>query len=121
MERNTDHTLRLLTIIAWVPAFALLLPHGIITETLCPVLGIIPMTFSALTGLVHLVGKAKYRAGNIVMDLFCACFLLSILIPGWVFMAGDSSYMRYSRYWGYNVAPLTMVGTYGMVPMVMSL
>lgn len=120
MEHNTDRNLRLLTIVGWIPAVAFLLPHGIITEMMCPVLGIIPMTFSALAGLAHLAGKAKSRAGNIVLDLFCACFLISILIPGWLFIASQEDLNYYYARW-YNVAGMAMLGTYGMVPMIINL
>ncbi|KAK4543536.1 hypothetical protein LTR36_005431 [Oleoguttula mirabilis] len=111
MENNTDRGFRLFTIFAMAPAFALLLPYGMNSEgTICPTIGLVPMAFSACTGVVHVMGKAKSRAGNTVMDLFCACFLISILMPGWIDMAARD----FSR----NHNGVTMLGTYGTVPMM---
>lgn len=112
-HKSADHSLRLITILAWFPVFALLLPHGIVTRQALPVIGIVPMTFSACTGLVHLTGYAKIRAANIIIDLFCVCFLISILIPSWVFMAQEGRYYRSNG--------STMLGAYGTSPMMMNL
>ncbi|KAK0259244.1 hypothetical protein LTR91_006103 [Friedmanniomyces endolithicus] len=88
MKHHTpSHPLRLLTLLLWIPAFAFLLPYGILTEELCPTLAIAPMTFSAALATLHLAGKAKSRPANILADLFVALFLLGALIPGWVSMA----------------------------------
>ncbi|KAK1058515.1 hypothetical protein LTR74_013319 [Friedmanniomyces endolithicus] len=117
MKHHTpSHPLRLLTLLLWIPAFAFLLPYGIITEEICPTLAIAPMTFSAATATVHLAGKAKSRPANILLDLFVALFLLGALIPGWVLMA--SAHGRYGwRGWPMGT---TMVGTYGTVPVMVS-
>ena len=89
-KRPEDRTLRLLTVLFWLPAFALLLPHGIISGAICPVLGIVPVTFSAVSGVLHLLdvfSMTTHRTPAILLDVFCAAFLIGILIPGWVFMA----------------------------------
>lgn len=108
---EVDRFLRIITIGAWIPAFPFLLAHGIVTNLICPVLGIIPMTFSAITGIVHLSGGAKYRGANILVDLFCGTFLIGILIPGWCLLSGG---------WRWNAGEV-MVGTYGTVPMMINL
>ncbi|KAF2162725.1 hypothetical protein M409DRAFT_26962 [Zasmidium cellare ATCC 36951] len=114
MESNNTNDvnrfLRMITIACWVPAFPFLLAHGIVTNLICPVLGIVPMTFSAITALVHLAGGAKHRIPNIVVDLFCATFLIAVLIPGWILLRGD---------WRSNTGEV-MVGTYGTVPMMIN-
>ncbi|KAK4494846.1 hypothetical protein PRZ48_014202 [Zasmidium cellare] len=114
MESNNanevNRFLRIVTIGCWVPAFPFLLAHGIVTNTVCPVLGIVPMTFSAITALVHLTGGAKHRIPNIVVDLFCGTFLIGVLIPSWIMLSdgwrGDRG--------------VVMVGTYGTVPMMIN-
>ncbi|KAK5133711.1 hypothetical protein LTR08_007465 [Meristemomyces frigidus] len=68
MEHKVDHGLRLVTIFTWIPAFALLLAHGNITGRAMPATGIVPMTFSAIIGIVHIAGKATSRTGNCLMD-----------------------------------------------------
>ncbi|KAK0274453.1 hypothetical protein LTR35_011607 [Friedmanniomyces endolithicus] len=117
MKHHTpSHPIRLLTLLLWIPAFAFLLPYGIITEEICPTLAIAPMTFSAAIATLHLAGKAKSRPANILLDLFVALFLLGALIPGWVSMASE-----HGRY-GWRGLPMgtTMVGTYGTVPVMVS-
>lgn len=51
-RQKVDRSLRMITIATWLPSFPFLLAHGIITSTFCPVLGIVPMTVSALFGYV---------------------------------------------------------------------
>ncbi|KAK5121808.1 hypothetical protein LTR85_004683 [Meristemomyces frigidus] len=114
MEPSTARVFRIITILAFAPTVAFVLPHGIGTHMLCPALGILPMAISACVGLVHVLGKAKFRAVSIAMDIFCACFLIGVLIPSWVFIASGGS-------WWYGVnAGLVMVGTYGTVPMMVN-
>ncbi|TKA83636.1 hypothetical protein B0A55_00472 [Friedmanniomyces simplex] len=108
-HRSPDHTVRLLTLLLWIPAFSFLLPYGVISHNICPTLAIAPMTFSAVTAIIHLAGKAKSRTTNIVTDLFIALFLLGTLIPGWVMMAAGNG----RHYWRSNATGTTMVGTYG--------
>ncbi|KAK5130582.1 hypothetical protein LTR08_001901 [Meristemomyces frigidus] len=105
---TTDHPFRLLTVLAWIPAFALSLPHGV-RGHLFPALGILPMTFSACTGLVHLANQAKSRGVNIAMDVFCACFLIAILVPSWITLSS-----------GWEDSGVTVLGTYGTAPMMMN-
>lgn len=114
MERSSDRVLRLITVVGWIPAMAFSIAHGVIASTIFPALGTIPMSFSCITGLVHLTGYAKRRSANILMDLFVACFLISILVPTWVKMADGS-------HWWYPGPGVVMLGTYGTMPMMISL
>jgi len=109
----TDRPLRLLTILAWIPAFALALPHGIETHLLCPAIGVLPMTFSVCIGIIHLAGKSKSRGINLAMDLFCALFLIAVLIPSWIFLADHIRRL--------TSVGKTMMGTYATVPMMLNL
>lgn len=107
------HLLRLITILAWIPAFALGLPHGLTAHSPpCPAIGIIPMSISACLGITHLAKKTKYRSANIAMDLFCACFLISVLIPSWIFLTWRDLSMD---------GRLRVLGTYATVPMMLNL
>lgn len=108
---DSDRMLRNVTIWMWLPAFPFLLAHGIMTNQLRPVLGIIPVTFSAISGLVHVSGRARYRPANI----FTAMFLLGIMIPGWVFMASNNCWHCTDE------VNSSIVGTYGTVPMIINL
>ncbi|KXL45188.1 hypothetical protein M433DRAFT_148704 [Acidomyces richmondensis BFW] len=113
---SADRTLRLITAFGWPFAFALLLPYGIHAGQVCLPLGLLPMSLSACVGLVHLHGKANSSVGNAIMDLFCAVFLVAILIPGWVFLQEG----RHGSWGGYVDPGLTMLGTYGSMPLMLN-
>lgn len=109
---GNNRLLRAITALMWIPGFALLLPHGVTTTRLLPCLGIIPLTISALTGLVHLTGRVvNLRLSNLLMDLFCGGFLLSILIATWC---------DREAYW-YEKSSKLMLGAYATVPMLVQL
>ncbi|KAK3117014.1 hypothetical protein LTR53_002035 [Teratosphaeriaceae sp. CCFEE 6253] len=116
-HRTPDHSVRLVTLLLWLPAFVFLLPYGINTNNVCPTLGLVPMSVSIVIAAVHLAGKVPYRLLNILLDLFNACFLLGILIPGWVTLAEGRT-----RGWrGYRTEPgIAMTGTYGTAPMMVN-
>lgn len=110
-RQKTDYpALRIITMLTWIPAFALSLPYGIDTGTVVPALGIMPMSFSALMGMVHLTGWARSRVGNLLMEIFCSCFLLGVLIAFWVVL----SHKMWKR------PSLLMLGSYATVPMMVN-
>ena len=111
--RCPDLAARALTIFLWIPALAFLVPYGVDTGSICPAIGMIPTTLSALIGVVHVTGRARSQPLNIALDLFAACFLLGILIPGWVTLAESSRW--------YSSVGTIMVGTYGTAAMMLSL
>ena len=115
MEHNTDRALRLVTLFAWILAFALLLPEGVSTGSVLPVLGILPQTFSSATGLFHVCGWARSHTGNLLMDMFCALFLIGTLIPSFVILA------EFNGFWGGSLAGEIMLGAYGTTPLMVSL
>ncbi|EME47054.1 hypothetical protein DOTSEDRAFT_69135 [Dothistroma septosporum NZE10] len=108
-----DRSLRFQCLLLWIPAFAFLLPHGIETEQLAPVLGIIPMTISLLASIAHLSGRAQTRSTNISLDVLIAASLIFILIPGWVMMAEGAC-------WKCTNIRTVMVGTYGTAAMMLN-
>ncbi|KAK3073669.1 hypothetical protein LTR53_004533 [Teratosphaeriaceae sp. CCFEE 6253] len=117
-HRTPDHSVRLVTLLLWLPAFVFLLPYGINTNNLCPALGLVPMSVSVVIAAVHLAGKMPYRPLNILLDLFNACFLLGILIPGWVTLAEGRTHGWRSYQ---TEAGIEMTGTYGIAPMMVNL
>ncbi|KAI7284389.1 hypothetical protein KC345_g2279 [Hortaea werneckii] len=111
LPRPPTRTLRSILPIVWPIGFALLLAHGATQAVLLPVLGIIPMTFSSLTGLIHLRGKLNgFRLTILFLDFFCAAFLFALLMPSWLVIAHDYGY-RYG-------AGTIMLATYGTVPLM---
>ncbi|GAB1735912.1 hypothetical protein NU219Hw_g5246t1 [Hortaea werneckii] len=109
-----SRTLRSILSIVWPIGFALLLAHGATQAVLLPVLGIIPMTLSSLTGLIHLRGTLDdFRLTTLFLDFFCAAFLFALLMPVWLVIARD-----YGYYYG---AGTIMLATYGTVPLMVQL
>ncbi|KAI7174484.1 hypothetical protein KC316_g6183 [Hortaea werneckii] len=107
-------TLRSILPIVWPIGFALLLAHGATQAVLLPVLGIIPMTLSSLTGLIHYRGILDdFRLTTLFLDFFCAAFLFALLTPSWLVIARD-----YGYYYG---AGTIMLATYGTVPLMVQL
>lgn len=111
-QSTADRPIRLLTILAFAHSFALLLPHGLNTNQIVPALGILPMAFSACTGIIHLAQKAELRGASIAMDLFCACFLIGVFIPSCVSLACTGHALA---------ADQTVLGTFGVAPMMLNM
>lgn len=105
----SERTLRAITVLAFVPAVALLIPHGILTKDFCPAIGLVPAFLSFCFSIVRITNKAKSRRANISIDAFIAAFLVGTLIPGWVLIARD---------WDTSKA---LVGAYGTMPLMMDL
>ena len=110
-----DRVLRVITIITWIPAFALLVPYGRWGSIPVPPLLIVPMTISALWGLCHINNRASTRAGNIMIDIFMLVLFIALGVPAIVFIRSYSG-RRYSK-----EAELIMVGTFGASTMLMNL
>ena len=111
---SSDRTLRILTIISFPLSFILLIPHGVETRMVCPALGLVPMSLSAAIGLVHVYRRISTGRFDEKIDAFIAVFLMSILIPSWVFLAARGR----AWYWAPNLA---LLGAYGTMPMIVSL
>ena len=91
---HQERTLRVLTVLAWIPAMALLIPFGVMTHTIVPALGLIPMTFSAVLGLAKLYDYIRtdfhiltITIYTFTMDAIITLLLLGFTIPGYVHMA----------------------------------
>jgi hypothetical protein len=82
---RSDRSLRIVTICTIIPASILLIATGISTRGILPTIGLVPMTLSALLGVVSLSsgnkGPIPYKSH---MDLVLAIFLMAILVPTYV-------------------------------------
>lgn len=111
--------LRRITILSFVPAFIILLIHGISSSWAFPALGILPLAVSALLGalLLHRDRVAALgspiqglSSGNIFYaDLALAIWYFAFLIPTWMFLG---------RPWD---GGLIILGTYGSVFLMVNL
>lgn len=80
-QADQHRALRIVTICAFVPAVALLLPCGIISALPLPVVGIAPMFFSAAFSALTINGTPRLPKTTFCIHLFLASFLISILVP----------------------------------------
>lgn len=76
--------LRVTTVLAFVPTFALLLPFGIITARPLPTVGIAAMFFSAAFGTLVLGGGVRSPGMRACCDLLLAASIAAILLPTYV-------------------------------------
>ncbi|CZT20545.1 uncharacterized protein RCC_06403 [Ramularia collo-cygni] len=113
---DSDRTLRVLNAWLWIPAFALTLAYGITANEVVLPLGIIPMSFSAISTLIHLNPPSANPANRILTvrgglsafsDFLIASFLLGLLIPSWILCAD-----------GYRSS--MMLGAYATVPLMIA-
>ena len=78
---RSDRQLRIFTIAALIPAFALLIPAGVVTYQPLPAIGLVPMTMSALLGLATLASHQMSTSERTWADIVVAVSLLAVLIP----------------------------------------
>lgn len=90
-QRHQDRALRIVTIIAMVPALALLIPAGVLTGNAFPALGLIPMGMSCLVGLTALGNKKDDSYLRFVVpgaDFVTATFLMVLMVVRLVAVVG---------------------------------
>ncbi|KAL1619435.1 hypothetical protein SLS54_006714 [Diplodia seriata] len=114
--------LRRITIFTFLPAFPLLLAHGIASHKAFPALGLLPLAGSVVLGCFTLYrdriavsGSSiqQLSASNIFFaDVLLAITLLSILVASWVTLTKES--------WRYDDGSLVILGTYGTVFMLVN-
>jgi hypothetical protein len=114
LPSSSSKPLRVLTILSWIPMFALSLPHNMNNPVMIlPALGILPMTLSACSGILHLTGrKPPSRGISVAIDFFVGCFLLAVFVASCDMLAGT----------GHAVAADQVVlGTLGAAPMMVNM
>ena len=89
--------LRLISIFAFIPAFALLLPCGLISNREWPVIGIAPMFCSSLFQLITIGSRPRLPKTTVFINISLATFLLGILIPRFVERKLTSSLARFGK------------------------
>jgi hypothetical protein len=82
---RSDRQLRIFTIATLLPAFALLIPSGVVTYQPLPAIGLIPMAMSALLGLFTLASPKMSTSERTWADIIIAVSLLAVLIPRYEF------------------------------------
>lgn len=114
--------LRRITIFIFLPAFPLLLAHGVAGNRPFPALGLLPLAGSAVLGglvlyrdRVTVSGSAiqQLSASNVFFaDVLLTALYLAILIASWVTLTTNS--------WRYD-SSLVILGTYGTVGLLANL
>ena len=86
MAQSTDphRQLRLISIFAFIPALALILPCGLISHMPFPAVGLVPMFCSSLFQIITIGSRLRALKMTVFMNVLLAAFLLGMLIPRFV-------------------------------------
>ena len=133
--RNEHRWLRVTTVLAFLPAFALLLPYGLISFRPLPTVGIAAMFFSAAFSTLVLGGGVRSPGFRACCDLLLAASIVAILVPryvrsfhlsnsycrmlnrpsSWIFLSN-----RHDSWWEKSER-LVILATCGTTPMLLNL
>ena len=130
--RNEHRWLRVTTVLAFLPAFALLLPYGLISFRPLPTVGIAAMFFSAAFSTLVLGRGVRSPGTRACCDMLLAAVIIAILIPrcahhrilddarlicllSWTFLSKDH------ESWWTARERLIILATYGTTPMILNL
>ncbi|OCK92433.1 uncharacterized protein K441DRAFT_640011 [Cenococcum geophilum 1.58] len=118
-SEDPAYPLHILTIFTFVPAFPLLLAHGIVSGEVVPAVGIVPLAGSAAFS-AFLLYKEKRRESDdapvlrpsiiLAIDAFLAACIITVLIFTWLIVPGE---------WGRG--NWVMLATYGTFPLLANL
>ncbi|OCL12309.1 hypothetical protein AOQ84DRAFT_386213 [Glonium stellatum] len=119
-SEDPAYPLRLLTILTFIPAFPLLLAHGIVSGEVVPAAGIAPLTGSAALS-AFLFYRERQRGSSddtpvlrsgiiLAVDAVLAACIITVLIFTWLIVPGE---------WGRG--NWVMLATYGTVPLLANL
>jgi uncharacterized membrane protein YhaH (DUF805 family) len=75
-----DRALRITTIIAFVPALALLIPSGVVTAKPLPAIGLVPMAMSLVVSLAALTSKKSSVRMRPTADTIVAASLMVVMV-----------------------------------------
>lgn len=134
-DRTEYRWLRFNTVLAFLPAFALLLPYGFISARPLPSAGIAAMFFSAAFSTLVLGGGVRFPGLRACCDPLLAASLIAILVPryvgsvcpfngycrilnqasSWIFLS-----IRHDSWWRKSER-LVILATYGTTPMLLNL
>ncbi|KAM0692419.1 hypothetical protein Q7P36_008622 [Cladosporium allicinum] len=108
--RRPDRTLRIITIVAFVPALALLIPSGVVTARPLPAIGLVPMAMSLVVSMAALASKKSSSRMRPMADSIVAVSLMIVMVFSWITIA--------ENYW--LSAGSAMLCAYGIVPMMVN-
>lgn len=109
---ESDRTLRIISIITFIPAIAILIPHGVLSDHPCPAIGLIPMSLSAAYGIVLINKTIKSQSIDTFIDAFLAVFLIGILVPTLIDLS--------PRRWYYG-GDARILGAFGTMPLLINM
>jgi predicted nucleic acid binding AN1-type Zn finger protein len=75
-----DRTLRIVTIVAIIPALALLIPSGVVTAKPLPAIGLVPMAMSAVVSMAALASKKSSTRVRPTADVIVATSLMIVMV-----------------------------------------
>jgi hypothetical protein len=75
-----DRTLRIVTIVAFVPALALLIPSGVVTAKPLPAIGLVPMAMSLVVSMAALGSKKSLTRMRPMADTIVATSLMIVMV-----------------------------------------
>ena len=78
--RRPDRTLRIITIVAFVPALALLIPSGVVTARPLPAIGLVPMAMSLVVSMAALGSKKSSSRMRPMADSIVAVSLMIVMV-----------------------------------------
>lgn len=118
---STMALLRRITIFTFLPAFPLLLAHGIASGKAFPALGLLPLAGSAILAALLVYRDRVAAIGSPIQslspsniffaDLLTGILLLAFLIGSWISLTNTRWYET----------PLIILGTYGTVFLMINL
>jgi uncharacterized membrane protein YhaH (DUF805 family) len=139
--RRPDRTLRIITIVAFVPALALLIPSGVVTARPLPAIGLVPMAMSLVISMAALGSKKSPSKMRPMADSIVAVSLMIVMVfrsvhplswrkkrkDGVLLPARETDLYSYHSSWitlaenYWLSAGSAMLCAYGIVPMMVNL
>ena len=105
----SERTLRIIPILDFIPALALLIPHAVANGGPCPAIGLAPAFISLCFGIAQLTTKTRHHRLDFLLDSFLTAFYQGVLIASWVIVAKDESRSR------------AVLGAYATMPLMVNL
>lgn len=89
---SMGRSLRLIALALWIPGLLLLMPHGILSHSVFPAIGLLPLTLSAVVATITLLARSHQKHGEasrssgviLLSDFLLAVFHIGVLIITWV-------------------------------------
>lgn len=120
-----DRSLRLLPLFLCLPALGFLLPHGLITHSFLPAVGIVPLAISAVSSVVFLAQKRGNETRRcdfgVLLDFILAVSHIAVLIPTWILVSEQNCGWRRTYQYHRCTPRLVMLGTYGTMFLMINL